>query len=283
MFFSVQLIGQHKIGVRAGQNYSWLTGELEESESYGLSLGFHFGVNYTYQLTPNLGLRAELLYTQRGTKYKYIDDGAYLLMNPLDIDITPFFAYGDTDLDLDISTGYLSVPITIQYDLTSKFEVFGGISLDILLGPTGRGTIEFFEESDEFSFLQTYEHNYRKDEAGELHDFIILSPGANLVTIDLNGEKENFYGIETAYQNLTASQLENGKKYKLFDSHVILGFNYFINSGFYAGIRAEYGLFDMTNSNVDFSRNELSATGGYIMREDTDKSRSLSLSIGFRF
>ena len=119
---------------------------------------------------------------------------------------------------MDLSNGYLSIPITAQYQLNDKIELFAGASLDMLLIPNGRGTIDFEEEDGDYFFLQTLIHNYRQDEAGELHDFVRFNPQANLLTIDLNDEKENLYSIETAYQNLNASFLSEGKKYRFFVS-----------------------------------------------------------------
>lgn len=249
-----------------------------------MSLGFHFGINFTYQFTPDFGLRAELLYTQKGAKNDFIDslNSSYLVIKPVDDQIEPFFAQGSTDLNLDLSTGYFSIPLTAHYSLNDKFELVGGMSLDLLIGPAGRGTMDFRDGAGEYFFRQTYQHSYRKDDAGEADDLISIDQ-TPFVTIDLNGEKENLFAVHTAYQDLEESDLENGKKYKLFDANAIFGFNYFINSGFYAGIRAEWGLFDMTNENVDFSRREISNDGDYIRRNDIDKSRSISVSVGFRF
>lgn len=284
LLLSLQAQSQVKIGVRAGQNFSWISGELEEGETNSLSLGFHFGVNFTYQFAPDFGLRAELLYTQKGTKNDFVDtlNSSFLLINPVDNTLEPFFAQGNSNLSLDVSTGYLSIPITAHYNLTEKIELVGGMSLDMLIGPAGRGTMDFRDGAGEYFFRQTYQHSYRKDDAGELDDLISLDQ-TPFVTIDLNGEKENLYAVETAYQNLEDSDLDDGKKYNFLDANAILGFNYFINSGFYIGLRAEWGLFDMTNENVDFSRKEITSDGEYVRRNDVDKSRSLSLSVGFRF
>ncbi len=275
---------QYKIGVRAGQNFSWIDGELEEGETYSLSLGFHFGINFTYQFTPKFGLRGELLYTQKGTKNDFLDtlDSSFLLIDPLDSNIDAFFAQGSTELKMDISTGYLSIPITAHYNLSDKFELFGGASLDMLVGPSGRGTIDFSDAAGEYFFRQTYKHGYRSDDAQDLDDLIALDTNP-FVIIDLNGEKESLYKTQTAYQSLEEADLENGKKFRFFDSNIILGLNYFINNGFYIGVRGEYGLFDMTNENVDFSRTALDQDGGYLRRDDVDRSRSISVSVGFRF
>lgn len=265
--------------MRAGLNLStWQGGELEKGETLGINTGFHFGVNYTYQLSSKFGIRGELQYIQRGTNHNFIDtiDGAYNLIKPTDLTVTPFFAYGDTELEMQISTGYLSIPVTAQFQLSDKFEVFGGISLDLLLNPIGRGNLKF-----DNAFRQGYEHNYRRDEAGEA---ITFGNQTRTLAFDVNGEVETIFKTIGAYYDYSESFLEeNGKRFKLVDSHLIFGLNYFINSGFYLGIRGEYGLVDITNNQLDFSLRELNPDETYIRRSDSDKSISTSISFGFRF
>lgn len=98
----------------------------------------------------------------------------------------------------------------------------------------------------------------------------------------MDDESTPIIRTESAYYKLSDSQ-KVGNKFKLFDSHLLFGFNYFISSGFYVGVRGHYGLFDVTNDEMDFSVRELDADNGYITRSDRDKSRSISMSFGFRF
>lgn len=283
--FITALAAQHKIGVRAGLNYStWQGGELEVGEEIGVSSGFHFGVNYTYQFSPILGLRGELQYIQRGATYDFVDslENTYLYIKPAPnsngtTGAAPFFAYGKKNINLDVSQGYLSFPITVHYQPFKKLEFFGGASVELLLNPTGRGTVEF--NHPEFFFRQSYDHKYRAQDAGEVDFF----SATQRVKIAIDGQEEELYRTVSAYYDLNEADLENGRKYNLFDSNLIFGFNYFINSGFYLGVRAEYGLLDLSNDNLDFSARELNTDESYIKRSDSDRSRSASVSFGFRF
>lgn len=279
-----ELMAQHKIGIRAGLNSStFAASELEAGETYSLNGGFHFGVNYTYQLTPKLGIRGELLFTQRGTAFNYEDDDTYVQITPFNNAIAPFFEFGRVDTEIEHSNGYLSFPITLQLDLTDKIELFGGISLDLLIIPTGRGTQEFSSATRTLFFRRSLEHNYRNDEIGDLPQFFNpFNPQLSFLQIDINDERVDVLRSETAYYNLRQGDLD-GTKFNLFDAHVILGFNYFINNGFYVGIRGELGLFDITNEGADFSLKSLGENETFITRDDRDLSRSISLSVGFRF
>jgi len=284
-FLSIlQVQAQHKIGVRAGLNYSNFSGgELELGESYDFSTGFHFGINYTYNIAPNFGIRGELLYLQRGTEYNFVDtdEGVYNQIIPTISSVARFTDIGQTKTNIKISTGYLSIPITAQYQLTEKWEVFGGLSLDLLLNPTGSGTFDYTSISrpDDIFYTQTLDHRYNSDEAGEVS---FLTNQQQPIFILVDDTATPIRRTQSAYYKLSAEQ-KVGNKFKLFDSHLLFGVNYFVSSGFYVGIRGHYGLLDLTNDEMDFSVRELDADGGFITRSDRDKSRSISVSFGFRF
>ncbi len=285
LFCVCEMMAQHKIGIRAGLNQSTFSASsLEEGESYSFNGGFHFGVNYTYQLTPRFGVRGELLFTQRGSSFDYEDSDSYAFITPFGTGTAPFFEFGEVDTEIEHSNGYLSFPITAQFDLNDKIELFGGISLDLLIIPTGRGTQEFTSSSrpEDIFFRRTLEHSYRGDEIGDLSRFFNPLVATTFIPIIINDQQENIVRSETAYYNLRPGDLD-GTKFNLFDSHIILGVNYFINNGFYIGIRGELGLFDITNEGADFSLKSIGENDSYIRRDDRDLSRSLSLSVGFRF
>ncbi len=290
LVLAISLSAQHKIGVRAGLNYSTLSSsELEKGEEIGVSTGFHFGINYTYQVVPNFGVRAELLYLQRGYNYMFTDtiDGVYRNIRPIPTASTtavlkdPFVEIGKTEVTMDISNGYLSIPITAQYQLTPKWEIFGGASFDFLINPTGRGRVDFTsnDRPDEIFFRQSFDHHYRGDTIGEVN---FITGRGGTASIILDGESTNIYKVETAYYHL-GSDDKNGNKFKLVDMHAIFGVNYFLNRGFYVGLRGHYGLFDITNDEMDFSVRSLDEDGGYIKRKDRDRSISIGASFGFRF
>jgi len=275
---------QHKFGIRAGLNYSKFTGELELNEKYDFSSGFHFGFNYTYQLNTTVGLRAEILYTQRGTKQSIKDDAIYNLIRPISTGAGGgIVEIGQADYNMGITLAYFSFPLTAQLRVSDKFEVFGGVSLDLLFSPTGGGTMRFTTDPDEIDYLISFDNNYRTDEPGAIPRFTERQTSSQI----LNGESTQIYKIQAAYYNFTETQLnDRGKRFKFFDTNLVLGFNYFINSGFYLGLRGEYGLFDVTNDRMDVSLREINDNGNtvsYIYRADKDRSRSLSLSFGFRF
>lgn len=274
---SIQLNAQHRVGVRAGLNYSTFRGQVESGEDYGIGNGFHFGINYTYELNDIFGIRGEILYVQRGTKQNYFSDDTYHIIRSLSIN--KFVERGTVDLKMDISNAYLSIPVTAQLDLGRKFEVFGGMSIDFLVGPSGRGKLDFVSNTrpEDIFFIQSYDHRYNSDEAGEYN---VIIP--EFISIIVDGDRVELPKVVGAYYNFDSEQ-KTGKRFNTIDSHLILGGNYFINPGFYLGARIEYGIADITNDEMDFSLNELDSEENFIFREDKDSSLSLSVSFGFRF
>jgi len=274
--FSTSLISQHKVGVRAGVNYGKFSGPLEENESYGISSGFHFGINYTYLLNDRLSFRGEIVYSQRGNKQSYVDTlgGSYYIINPNESSIN-FTAIGNIEYNLEVTNSYLSIPLTANYRLGKKLEAFGGFSLEFLIGPSAKGLVDF--STDEFFFTQSLDHRYGSDAAGGFNRF-----NQEIVEILFDGERLTMPRFIGAYYNFTPEQ-KTGQRFKRFDSNLIVGLNYFINPGFYIGGRIEYGLFDITNDEMDFSLRELDAEQNFIFRDDKDRSINLGLSFGFRF
>ena len=277
---SAQLVGQHRVGVRAGLNYAQFNGPLETNEGFSTGSGFHFGINYTYEFTPDFGLRGEILYTQKGSKQTY-DGETYTIIDPIEpASATRFVEIGQVNLDLNISNAYLAIPITAQYRLNRKFELFGGISAEFLVGPSGRGKRVFrsTERPDDIEFTQSYDHRYGSDLAGQFNQFI-----QNNIAIFVDGDRVILPKIVGGYYHFSQEQRDAGNKINGFNSSAIGGVNYFINPGFYLGLRLEYGLLDITNNAVDFSLNELDENDNYIFRDDNDRLINISVSFGFRF
>ena len=59
----------YNIGIRAGVSQSKFLGpsEANADESFGLSGGFHFGLNFQWNFNDAIGIRSEILYNQTGS------------------------------------------------------------------------------------------------------------------------------------------------------------------------------------------------------------------------
>jgi len=276
---SVCLSAQHKVGVRAGTNYAKFSGPLEEAESYSLSGGIHFGINYTYLLNDKFSIRAEILYQQKGTKQNFFDDDVYTLIKPITAGVAEFVDYGTVERDLKITNSYFSVPLTVQFQLSRKFEVFGGLSVDFLLGSNGRGAYDYESRDSPLEIAwnnQSLDFRYNSDVGGQYNSL------AGTIAILIDGEPVEIPKVIGAYYYyINRAELES--RFKSVDFTALGGVNYFINPGFYIGARLEYGLTDLTRTDLDVSLRELADDNSYILRDDKDASLNLAISFGFRF
>lgn len=264
------------VGVRAGVNFSKFSGPLEANEKFGLSNGFHFGINYGYKFTKKLMLRAEVVYSQGGTKQTFDGDSYYIIYKN---DFTTLFEKGKSTLNLDISNAYINLPIVAAYQLIPKIEIYGGFAANFLINPTANGTLRFESATrpNDIKFRQSLGYNYFKDVSGGTSS---LSSGSRPITILVDGERTTIPKYAGAYYQETSKP---DSRFKVFDLTAVAGINYFFNSGFYAGGRLNYGLTDVTNQSVDRSLVEFNNDGTAIYRNDRDVNFGLEFSLGFRF
>jgi len=272
----ITLSNAQSVGVRAGINLSKFSGPLEATERYSFSNGFHFGINYGYKFTKKLMLRAEVVYSQAGTKQTFDGDSYYIIYKN---DFTNLFEKGKSTLNLNISNAYINVPLVLAYQLIPKIEIYGGFAANFLINPTANGTLRFESStrSQEITFRQSLGYNYYTDVSGGTSGSAF---GSRPITIIVDGERTTIPKYAGAYyQDLEKSD----SRFKIFDLTAVAGVNYFFNSGFYTGARLNYGLTDVTNQSVDRSWVNFNDDGTAVYRNDRDINFDLEFSLGFRF
>ena len=267
---------EYNIGVRAGQNWSTITGPQETGEEIGYSGGFHFGINFSYNFTDFFSLRTEILYMQNGYDQKYVGDSHFLIWkNDGGIVIEP----GSIDKNLQISNAYLQLPITGHVRINKKWEVFGGVYGGILIGPTGRGTITFesTDNPEDIFFKQSLDHKYYSDKVGQ---FAVSSFGSRPPIILVEGQDVAIPKVADAYYQYIS---KNGNLYNTFDAGISAGVTYYFNRGFYLSTKVDYGLLDITNDRMDRSLADINSDKSFVLRKDSDKNFGIQASFGFKF
>jgi len=266
----------YHFGVRAGLNYSRFNGPFETDviEKFDYNNGFHFGATGMMTFNEYFSLGAEILYNQYGTKY-YYEGPSYYVFN---LDNVKFLK-NDVKLNLNISNSYINIPILVYFRPFKKFELMAGGYMGFLINPIGSGRLDFGGK-----FYQSLEYNYYKDEAGAQ---VLYSGLISVKVPQPDGEDEvvNLYKIVGAYYQYDETQFNDktGTAFNWFDVGLTGGFQYFINKSLYAGFRAEMGLLDITNNNLDRSLKEINSDGTFILRQDIDKNINFQISLGFRF
>ncbi len=265
-------------GFRAGASISKLDGpsELgpigETLEEYTMAGGFHIGAAVIYKFTDLVGMKAELVYSQRGTKYEYNGPSYYVLGRGNLLNTTIF---GNRIQTLDISNTFLDIPVLAYYKI-GKFEICGGVNTGILLASTAGGSTNFTGTSSLGTpiapFLVGLNHNYKKDEAG----------GASTKTIAVNIDGRPYEVPETvmAYYEFTA---KDKNQYKTIDFGLVVGAAFYINEGLYFSARYNHGLSDADVNTYDVSLQSLNLNNSFQYRDDDNRNRSWQFSVGFSF
>jgi hypothetical protein len=260
-------------GIRAGLSYSKFLGDTDNHgmESYSVNGGFHFGINFRYNFNKFFALQSEILYGQNGTGYDFTGIGYYIF---------PGTSQGRTAvIDSSIvsyknSNAYISFPLTAHIRTLEKWEFFGGVYVGFLVSPVATGRWIFGEETADHAFEQLVDYNFNKDEVGEFNVF------SNSIAIIVEGENFDLPRIAGAYYFY---ETKTGNKLKSVDYGLTGGVSYYLNPGLYISIRADYGLTDITNNNVDISLSQLNPDGSFIFQDDKDSHFGLHFSLGFKF
>lgn len=277
LFGIVQSYGQDfHFGIRAGLNYATFRGpmETEVTEEFSLNNGFHFGVVGVLRFNDYFALGTEILYNQLGTKYNY-EGISYYRFNVGEVD----YLYDDISLNLDVSNSYINIPVLMHINPIKKLEFVLGGYMGFLVNPVAGGRLEFGSK-----FYQNLEYNYYNDTAGS------VPYGSSTISVkvpqpDGTDEITAIYKTVGAYYQYDSESFndDTGKYYNWFDLGLTGGITYFINSSLYAAVRAEYGLLDVTDNDLDRSLKAVDEDGNFILRDDYDTNLSFAVSLGFRF
>ncbi|MEL7220590.1 MAG: outer membrane beta-barrel protein [Bacteroidota bacterium] len=266
--------GEFSGGFKAGLNFNNIDGPTEEGETFSSNTGFHIGATFFYSITDLFGLKAELMYSQKGTQYGY-EGPSYFTFYTATTG-TPIYAEGPRRSDISVANSYIDFPVLVYYRI-GKFELEAGANAGILVGSSGSGGITFSGNTAAGSPVEEFttgvDFGYYSNERGL--DALLNSSGITLNTLAaLQPESIN------AYYEVTDS---DANKYKTIDFGLNAGIAFFMNKGLYLGFRANMGLTDITNEEQDISPVALAPGNIYITRDDQDTNFSLQASVGFRF
>ena len=282
----------YNIGIRAGLSQSTFVGpsEANADESFGLTGGFHFGLNFQWNFTEVIGIRTEVIYNQTGSGYNFSSADGYNFYRPLvlgtnllDINAARedwLFLRDQTDIELNHTFAYLQLPQTINFRISDKWEAFTGAYISFLLNPLATGTLNFGGDQNLLEnphiFSQGLDFDFNSDLAGEFNPLLI----PRLLIVE--GQDVDIPGAVGAYF-LFENEEQFEEKFRSLDFGLIAGFAYYFNRGFYGSLRAEYGLNDITRTEGDVSLQELNPDRSFIFNDDNDRTLGIFLSLGFKF
>jgi len=283
-FFSLQNITAQAqtltYGFKTGISLSKIDGPSEMDGNTVLEIndnanGFFVGALFRYWFTDLVGVKWELLYSQKGTDYNFTGPGYQIL--PTDVG-SNIILTGNQRINLNISNSYFDIPVLL-YGKFGKFEIEGGVNIGFLLASTASGELGFNDGRSQAgspvdNFLATLDYKYKKDNPGEV-DF-----GLGTTTINVDGTPQNIPRILQAYYQFPE---DRGKYFNTIDFGLNVGAYYYWNQGLFLGGRFNYGLSDVTKDGYDVSKVALDGSQNFIPRSDKDRNIALQFSIGFSF
>ena len=172
LFASLESIAQTTAyGFRVGLNVATiLTNDLEtidgvDAESYSTNSGFHVGGGVKFKFTDLFGIRAEVLFSQRGTKYNFEGETFQVFFSDNGGKV---LGKGSRTLSLNITNAYLDIPVVAYGQVGNKLEFNGGFYVGFLLSTTAAGQLEFNGNSSELNnpiedIVLNLDYNYSRD------------------------------------------------------------------------------------------------------------------------
>lgn len=266
-------------GFRAGASYSKFNGPSEigpdgsDLESFSNTSGFHIGAAVNYKYSDLMGMRAEFVYSQRGSINDYNGPSYYVLGR---YDVLNQTIRGTRNQTLKVTNAYIDIPILFYYRI-GKLELSGGFNSSILLASTAGGSTDFNGVSSIGTPVDPFEvgleHNYKSDEA--------MEASSDLQYVDVDGFP---YAVPTrtgAYYEFLEKDKDN---FKTFDFGLVACAAFYINEGLYISARYIHGLTDVDRNEYDVSLQLApNADGTGVPRADKNTIQAWQFSVGFSF
>jgi len=281
LFLFASLNAQVKYGFKTGLNFAKMSGpsELDNAgmslESWKNVVGFHIGVSFSNKFTDNFGVRGELLYSKKGSEYKY-DGQSYRFFNPSGGTV---YSTGNSKYLINISNAYIDLPV-IAFYRAGDFEFSAGGYVGVMVQSTGEGSLVYSGgktpnnpnvtiPNTEF-FLN---YNYRKDDPGG-------ASGDELQIVRVDNQNFELPKSFGAYYDYPAG---SSRFFNALDYGLIGGVSYYLSSSLYLSARVQYGLADISNNKADIQKASTAPDKSLIYRNDKDMNFVIQASVGFSF
>ena len=284
VFASNTIAQEYGTAFRVGLNFTRFiapseTGTTGDLEEFSSSTGFHVAGGIIFKLLENYGVKAEVMFTQVGGRYRYEGESVLIYTPPFTTE--PVLSSGTRTTTLRITNSYIQLPV-VGYAKLGKLEFQLGASIGFLISSNGIGTFRYEGKSANGMPIEPYaislDHNYIRNELLTLED--LQNP--DLERLDpffVDGQTVTLPATFNAYDTFSE---KDGRFYNTVDLGLVGGVSYYLNKGLFVGLRVNYGLLDASNDFYDFSKRESNGLEP-ISRSDKDSNLSFETSIGFSF
>lgn len=259
------------LGLRIGINSASMSGGTQENSTFKPQSGFHIGPSFSYGFSDLMGIRGELIFSQKGSSFDYEGPSYFTIRKNAEFITTS----GSRKMHMAINNNYLDIPLSFYTLFFEHLDVSVGAYASVLVGSSVKGDVEYTGKRDNSSaqvgplkFL--LDGNYYGDKAGTVS-------GTTTQTIKLEGDQITLPERLGAYYEYRTKP--SGSKYNLVDYGLTGAIHYRLSGGLYAGIRYQYGLSDVSNDKYDISYKTLSPLKEFVLVPEKLKNRTLQFSI----
>ncbi|MEM9821705.1 MAG: outer membrane beta-barrel protein, partial [Bacteroidota bacterium] len=157
---------------RVGLNFSRLPGPSEMDaagnnlEDHRNTTGFHVAGGAVFKFLENYGMKAELVFSQRGGTYEY--NGIANRVFQTTLSGNPLVITGEQQNIIRVTNSYVEIPVTGYVKVGKKLEFQAGASISFLVSSKGEGNWIFRGNSNRdgnpFDISIDLNHNYLKDD-----------------------------------------------------------------------------------------------------------------------
>jgi hypothetical protein len=284
MFLSLVVQAQMdiKFGFRAGGAVTSLLGPREtdatgsELEKYNFSAKLCVGGTVSLPFNDAIGLSAEVLFSQKGARYRFETDNSYLKLPSNG----QTYSGHQRIVSYNLTNGYVEIPVLFYVQpIKERLQLDFGPSISFLVSSRALGILKYGvidpDNPNTEDFLEMeFDHKYLKDEAGALATNS-LDKVARLdqTSITYPSRLGSYYFFDE----------KQGPAFSNIDFGLNFGASLFFTKGLRVGARAYYGLVDITNNNYDVQQTNLDSNNEYIFREDKDINFGIQFFIGLQF
>lgn len=262
-------------GFKAGLNFSKIDGPSEmdgngsELEQVDFTRGFQFGPIFNLKFNDFFGVRAELLYSQKGMDYSY-NGQSFWIFYP-EVGDPLYHSGGNRNMRLFLSNSYFDLPLTgvVRWN---RLEFSAGVNVGVLLSSKATGEVTYTGPNID-PFTIALEFNYGKDEA-------TADPGLNPMVKNVTGQTMLIPNQAGAHYAVFGT---DDSLYRALDFGLNAGLSFYLSKGLFLGVRANFGLMDVSREEQDLNSTFLSDDNGFLTKDDIDKNLSLQASVGFSF
>ena len=152
-------------GFKAGLNFNRILADAEMDdagatvETFSGKTGFHVGATFTWKATDLMGLRGELMFSQKGYKRRY--EGASYYDVTTDNGTVVNFGSGSRKMFISNANSYIDIPVMGYAKLFKWLEVHVGANIGLLVSSTAVGDFEFSGDSNGSTVDIAYDLNLK--------------------------------------------------------------------------------------------------------------------------